>query len=188
MRLFVALDVSPDSRAELQRRAAELRRVLPAARWVDLSGAHLTLVFLGEVGEAHLPSLGRALDTAFASHAPMELQVVGGGSFPPARTARVVWAGVAAPPGLAALQEDLALALADAVGYVPENRPFHPHVTVARCDPPWPRAAADRFAEAFADAVAPPFRVEDGVLMRSTLGRGGARYEVVSRHPLRGAP
>ena len=184
MRLFVALEVPEAVRRELARRVAALRDRLPRARWVDTEMVHLTLLFLGQTPDDQVPALSVKLREAFAKHPPMTLRLSGGGTFPPKRLARVAWVGLDAPEELAAVQADAVAAAVEAVGFEPEDRPFKSHVTLARCDPNWPRDAAEKFAAAFPGEVGPPFRVDRGVLMESKLSPRGARYTVVEELPL----
>ena len=187
MRLFVALDVPEAVREEARRRVAMVQGRLPPARWVDLAKVHLTLVFLGATDDALVPGLAAALARAAAPFGPLPLALAGGGTFPPRRPARVAWIGVQAPPELARLQAAAQGAAAAAVRtFEAEDRPYSPHVTVARCPEPWPRAAADTFAAALAGPVGEPFAVDEAVLFESQLGRGGARYRAVERFPLAG--
>jgi 2'-5' RNA ligase len=185
VRLFVALDVAPEVRREVTRRLEPLRARAPRARWVDPQVLHLTLVFLGEVAEERVTGLQTALASAFAAHPPLDLAMAGGGSFPPGRPARVLWLGVAGGPALAALQRAVAAAVATpAAG---DDKPYHPHVTLARCDPPWRAADVERFATAFAGPIGEPFRVDRGVLVHSRLGPGGAKHAPLAALPLAGS-
>jgi RNA 2',3'-cyclic 3'-phosphodiesterase len=187
VRLFVALAIAAPARREVARRLESLRhRRLPPARWVDPDVLHLTLLFLGEVAEERVADLRQSLATACAPHPPLDLGLSGAGWFPPERPARVLWVGVAAGSELAALQRDVAAAAGDLAP--DESRPYHPHVTLARCDPPWPAVEAQRFAAAFAGPLAAPFGVEQAVLVHSRLGKGGARHETIAAFPLAGTP
>lgn len=184
MRLFVALEVPEPVRREVARRVAGLRDRLPRAKWVDPENIHLTLLFLGETPADKVPALSAKLREAFARHAPMTVRLSGGGTFPPKRPARVAWIGMEAPEELAAVQADAVAAAVEAVGFEPEERPFRPHVTLARCDPNWPRDAADKLTSAFPGEIGPPFTVDRGVLMESKLSPRGARYTVVEGFPM----
>jgi RNA 2',3'-cyclic 3'-phosphodiesterase len=184
MRLFVALEIPQAVRREVSRRMARLRDRLPRARWVDAENLHLTLLFFGQVEEAAVPGLAAALRAAFAKHAPLELRLAGGGTFPPRRPARVAWVGMESPSDLVVLQADAAAAAVASIGFTPEERPFHPHVTLARCDPPWPRDAADKVAATFSGGVGQPFVVDHGVLFESKLSPRGPRYRIVESLPL----
>ena len=186
MRLFVALEIPEAVRREVTRRVAGLRDRLPRARWVDPEKIHLTLLFLGQVEDAKVPALAARLREAFAKHPPLDLRLEGAGTFPPRRPARVAWIGMEAPEDLAALQKDVTEAAVAAVGFEPEARPYNPHVTLARCEPNWPRDATEKFAAAFPGTLGQPWTAERGVLMESKLSPRGARYSVVEGFPLEG--
>jgi 2'-5' RNA ligase len=187
VRLFVAIEVPEGPREDARRRLQAVRDRLPPARWVDPDAIHLTLIFLGSIEEPALPALGTALATAVSAYPPFPLALAGGGTFPPRRPARVAWLGVEAGPELAALQAAVSAAAVQAVGYAPESRPYHPHITLARCPEPWPRPATETFTAAFAGPVGAPFPVSQVALFESRLGAGGARYRVAAAFPLAGA-
>jgi 2'-5' RNA ligase len=184
MRLFVALEVPEPARREVRRRVEGLRDRLPRARWVDLDILHLTLLFLGETAEAHVPALAAKLRQVFAGFSPLPLRLARGGTFPPGRPARVAWVGVESPPELLTLQADVAQAAVECLGFEPEERAYHPHVTLARCSDPWRREAIDKLANAFTGAVGPPFVADRGVLFESKLSPKGARYREVEAFPM----
>ncbi len=189
MRLFVALEVPPEVRRELDRRSRDLRAGLPKARWVRPEAMHLTLAFLGETDGERLPGLFEELAAAFRPGAAMELRVAGFGAFPPRGRVRVLWAGVETAGDLAGRQRRVVDAVGRALGAPLEEagRPYHPHLTLARCRPPWPRPALRRLADALGSAAALPFAVADGALIESHLSPAGAHYEVLRRFPLAGA-
>jgi 2'-5' RNA ligase len=186
MRLFVAFEVPEPPRREVRRRVEAVRDRLPRARWVDPGALHLTLLFLGETAEEAVPPLAARLGAAFAGCPPLPLRLGSGGTFPPGRPARVAWIGAEAPEELAGLQAEITRAAMAATGFAPEERGFHPHVTLARCQEPWRREAVDKFRTALTGPVGPPFVVEEGVLFESKLSPKGARYRRVEVFPLRG--
>lgn len=184
LRLFLALDLPEEHRAEIGRRAARLKGELPPARWVPPENLHLTLAFLGATEEETVPGLLAAVVPAFAGGGPLELRVTGAGTFPPGRPARVAWVGLDGGAGLLDLQRRVAEAAIHRLGLEPERRPFHPHATLARPRRPWNRRASEALARAFEGGVGEPFPVTEGVLYRSELSPRGARYTAVERFPL----
>jgi 2'-5' RNA ligase len=186
VRLFVALEVPEVPCRDVRRRADAVRDRLPRARWVDLDHLHLTLLFLGETAEGEVPALAAGLRAAFARCPPLDLRLASGGTFPPGRPARVVWIGVDAPDALATLQEEITGAAVDTLGFAPEERGYHPHVTLARCPNPWRREAIDKFRSALTGPVGPPFVARHGTLFESKLSPKGARYRAVETFPLMG--
>ena len=138
-RLFIALWPSPALAAALQVRREALGHD-PAARPESAERLHLTLHFLGAVPRARLPALRVALCRPFH---PFELRLE--------RCERwsngvLVMCPAAVPPALAALHAALGATLA-ALGLRTDDRPFQPHVTLARRWP-GPRPAPSRGATA----------------------------------------
>lgn len=183
MRLFAALELPETVRAEVELFARDLAPGLPKARWVRRENLHLTLIFLGEVEPARLPSLSKSFRGACGSCRPLSLAVRKGGTFPPRRPARVAWLGIeAAPADLASLQAlvaGLSRAAAETVSFQPETRPYHPHLTVARPTEPWPLDAVEIFTTAAARPFGREFEVGSAALIESELRPGGAHYRRV---------
>jgi 2'-5' RNA ligase len=184
VRLFVALEVPEPPRRDLRRRVDAFRDRLPRARWVDLDAVHLTLLFLGDTAETDLPAFAAGLRAAFARCPPLDLRLASGGTFPPGRPARVAWVGVEAPDALQTLQAEITRAAVETLGFEPEERVYHPHVTLARCPAPWRREAIDKFRNAFTGPIGPPFVADRGVLFESKLSPKGARYREVEIFPM----
>jgi 2'-5' RNA ligase len=130
VRLFVALDIPEDVRAALRAFVAPLRQVAPAARWTRTEGQHVTLKFLGNVGEEKLEAI-RSVLSPLRSPEPVRTIFRGANFFPNARRPRVFWAGVESSENLAMLAADVEGAMV-AAGFAPEQRPFRPHLTLAR--------------------------------------------------------
>jgi 2'-5' RNA ligase len=174
VRLFVAVALPRDVRDAL----ADWRPRDDALRPVATDGLHVTLCFLGWCDEDRAQAIGAA---ATACAAPVGELAVGDALWLPRRRPSVLAVALEDPEGeLSALQRCVAEAMVDAAGHEPEDRPFLPHVTVARVRR---GARAPR-----GELPAPPaLRFAAGALTvyRSHLGRGGARYEALAAAPLR---
>jgi RNA 2',3'-cyclic 3'-phosphodiesterase len=181
MRTFVALNLQAGERERLHQALAPLREAPHPVRWAAPEAIHLTLKFLGDIEGAEVEPLGSALREAGSRHGPVELRLGGFGAFPSLRRASVLWVGVAADDRLSALQRDLELALSR-LGYPREQRPFRPHLTVARTRGGARPPDVERLAATFRYDAA--VTVETVDLMRSHLGGAGSRYEALLRAPL----
>jgi 2'-5' RNA ligase len=188
VRCFVAL-LPP---LELRRSLAE--RVGPAlAGHADLSptrleAMHLTLLFLGEIEAQYGPELGEALARHCEPIPAFDLQITGAGAFPSPSSARVIWAGLSEGEGreLETLRRAVLESAAD-IGWSPPprdaERPFHPHLTLARARRGGrPRAMPEAL---LAEVDSLPWRVNAVELLSSHLELGGARYECLRRVALR---
>ncbi len=186
MRLFVAIELPERVRVAVEDLISRRRSGLPKARWVSGSSLHLTLVFLGDVPEPRLRPLGGALTEACGRQRPFRLQLEGSGCFPASGKARVAWVGVRGSAELVRLQASLAGALQSAIGFEPERRPYSPHLTVGRCEPPWPASAAKIWSEAVNGDLGEEFPVPTVGLIQSRLGAAGPTYTTLHRVPLGG--
>ena len=183
MRLFVAADVPDAAReaiaAEQKRLASVLGGSAGSLRWVKPEHSHLTLVFLGDVEDARVPSVvesvGRDVDAA-----PFDIVFEGLGAFPPRGAPRVLWIGVGAgAAALIDLQRELAQRIA-ALGVPLEDRPFHPHLTLARWRESRPPDRQRAGAHAPHGAVARA-RIAGATLYQSRLSPAGPTYTALAR-------
>jgi RNA 2',3'-cyclic 3'-phosphodiesterase len=126
-RLFVSID-PPQS---IRKALVDLDPHIHGVRWTAGDQLHLTLGFFADVPEDVELALREKL--AAIEFRAFFLPVEGVGTFPPRGTAKIVWIGVGAGhPHLFQLHkrvQDAALA----VGLEADLRPWHPHVTLARC-------------------------------------------------------
>ena len=58
MRIFVALDLEEEIRAQVRHFMDEVRRLAPGARWGRPESLHVTLKFIGEKPEAAVKQIG----------------------------------------------------------------------------------------------------------------------------------
>lgn len=167
MRAFFAIPL-PEA---LQEALAARARGVPGLSAQRPGTIHLTIRFLGEIADP-APVLA-AVGPVVAAAAAFELELKGFGAFPDARRARVVWAGVgrgAAEATALAMSVERAL---HPLGVRPEERPFHPHVTLGRFRNPRPVPAP------FLTGAAPPgvVRADRLTLYASTLRPEGPLHE-----------
>ena len=169
LRLFVGIPFPP----ELKLRLSQLCAGVPGAKWVDPGNFHLTLRFIGEVGEDLATDIDAALSRLRAR--PFVLQLSGTGVFGNGTMPRSLWVGVERSLPLAALRDKIEQALVR-TGLPPEPRKFSPHVTLARLKHPAPdRIAA--FLAASAQFRAEPLEVNRFSLIASLQTKAGSVYE-----------
>ena len=166
-------------------------------RWIPESQLHFTLKFLGEIEEervtAAMAATAAAAVVAAASVAVKALErgmrpaggfrlaLEGLGAFPPRGPARVLWAGCGegaeALTAVGAAVEEAFVA----EGFPREERPFSPHLTLARVKDP---DAGRRLSRALASLPAEPFgavSVSCLVLYQSERTPRGAEYAELLR-------
>src|SRR5712691_10791868 len=133
MRLFVALELPAAVRENLGALLKALRAVSPQTRWVRPENLHLTLKFIGEMPETEFAVIRNALAAA-RSDQPVTLEFRVLGFFPNEKRPRVFWAGIEASSNLKTLAAEIDRAM-EKLGIPREQRPFSPHLTLARFEP-----------------------------------------------------
>jgi 2'-5' RNA ligase len=184
-RIFLALELPDAIKNALRRRIERLARMIPEVHWVDPVSLHVTLAFLGEIDEVHIATVEQATRAVAGAHASVSLRLAGLGTFGSARSPRVIWMGLAGEKTqLLALQSALADALAEN-GFPREERPFSPHLTLARLKKPLTDDALTLLARVQREpAPEATWRAEAISVMKSELLRPAARYTALSRWPL----
>jgi RNA 2',3'-cyclic 3'-phosphodiesterase len=188
VRLFFSINPPPDVIQHLSAIQSEVRKVLEtgfdpqrAVRWIRPTQFHLTILFLGNVPPAEIPSLETAANEVLVSFNELPiLTLTGIGSFPAFHRPRVLWVGCRSNALLQRLQADF-LAAFSKKRPLRENERSYPHITIARF-----RHLPRRFAERmrilsekdwFPERI---WRVNCVSLMRSVPGPEGAEYTCLS--------
>jgi 2'-5' RNA ligase len=130
VRLFIAIEIPENIRDAFASLLKEFRAIAPQLKWVRAENLHVTLKFLGEIESARLGALQNVL-SAVRSPNPVSLEFRGLGFFPNEKRPRIFWAGMEASPNLKTLAADIDQA-GYRIGFPPEERPFTPHLTLAR--------------------------------------------------------
>lgn len=173
VRAFVAVR-PPDSVLDAVGR---LSLDLPGARLTTRDQWHVTLQFLGD--DVDIEAVAAALPSL--STAPAEVQLGAPGPLGNPRRSMVFAVGVrSGGEWLRAVTEEIADRLRP-LGFVPDERPFVPHLTIARFRRP------TRLPREDGSTTGEPWTVRDVVLFESRLGRGPAQHIERAVIPLDGA-
>jgi 2'-5' RNA ligase len=184
IRSFVAIELSEEAKEGLARLRRELERDEHRfVKWVDSGGIHLTLKFLGNIPSKRVAEITEALGKATQGISPFHLEISGIGAFPSVKQVRVLWVGVGGEVDkLSKLQQNVDSALA-ALGFAKEERPFVPHLTLARIREGASPLERRSFGELVGSAIFEDkysIEVEAVRLMRSQLTPAGAVYTCLS--------
>jgi 2'-5' RNA ligase len=176
MRLFVGIPLAAEVIEQLSAVSMRLHSSEDGLRWSASESWHITLQFLGntpayECIVARLKEL-RSL--------PVAVKLEDLGFF---ERAGVFFAGVGLTPELAALQQ-LVTAATGLCGFVPETRPYHPHITLARRKSKGVTALRTLKGKIHREPKLSGFVAEEFVLYESVPGAKGSHYEVRERFQL----
>lgn len=193
VRSFIAVELPEDTRHTLAHLEERLRKACGScpARWVAPDSIHLTLNFLGNVPVAKLDDIKSAIARTTNRVKALELTLDGLGAFPNLDRPHVVWVGLGGDiERLSGIQNTLEQHLAG-LGFSPENRPFSPHLTLARVRDEASAADKQRLGQAIASTACDSdcsISVKQVSLIKSQLTPSGPVYTVLFSSPLGNNP
>jgi 2'-5' RNA ligase len=187
-RLFIAVPLPEPARDALARLVesipppAEGRPV----RWVRLDGLHVTVRFLGPTAPDRFAGVEEAMRRAGRAEHPFAVTIRGAGAFPSVHRPRALWVAVdRGADDFGRIAGALDRELRDE-GWPADDRPFRPHLTLARSDGVRAGPVTAGALIAAARDFSAEFVAERLVLFESRTGGGPARYEPLAEQPLGG--
>ena len=190
IRSFIAIELPEEVKKVLKRIRTEMALdKYGFIKAVAPEGIHLTLKFLGNVPEPKLADIVKVMEQSSQGVAPFPLQITEVGAFPDMRRPRVIWVGIKGElDKLIGWQQRLDKGLVP-LGFPKEERPFTPHLTLARVRENCSPADRLRFGEMVAGThveIDYKFTVTGLNLMRSQLRPTGAVYSCLAEIKLVG--
>ena len=180
LRLFIGIPLANTTANDLVALANRIRpKATDGLRWSAPESWHITLQFLGSTTAQQFECVVARLRELH--HMPVHIQLGALGTF---ARAGVLFVDVHVTPQLLALQQSVTAATAPC-GFTPEDRPYHPHITLARRKG---RGGDKEFRNLKLHITPPPhfssFTAESFVLYESIPTPEGSRYEIRERFPL----
>jgi RNA 2',3'-cyclic 3'-phosphodiesterase len=174
MRLFIGIPLDAAVVEELAALTERLKSLSDGLRWSAAAGWHITLQFLGKTSVEQYECVTSGLSRI--KQTPFEIQLEPPGFFD---RAGVFFAGVRPSSDLTGLQQKV-VATTKPCGFIPEDRPYHPHITLAR------DKSGSQSLRRLKPRVPGPVRfshfvAREFLLYESFPGPGGSRYEVRER-------
>jgi 2'-5' RNA ligase len=179
VRVFIAIPLPADLKAKLVALQQEFQRSAVEAVWVRESGFHITLKFLGEVDASLIGPISSCMRAAVQQYHPFSLMISGVGVFPHESSPRVLWVGVQDASGLLGQVQQTLEAHLTQLGHPAEDRPFAPHLTLARLKRISRRGEFLAALKTHREAVLGEMDVDHIELVESQLHSSGARYSLV---------
>ena len=181
MRLFIGIPLSAATTDSLAAVTNQLRtKAAPDnLRWSARESWHITLQFLGSTRPEQYACLTARLRELHHPAFPVQLGALG--TFD---RAGILYADVRVTTELTKLQQAVTAATAPC-GFVAEDRPYHPHITLARRKgKSGGRELRALQSQIRQQPVLPGFHADSFLLYESTPTPEGSRYDVRERFPL----
>lgn len=184
-RIFCAIEIPPPTRQRVLQHITTLRERVPEVRasWSREVNIHLTLKFLGEVPKHLVANFGAAITRAVSGVEPFPVLVADTGVFAQRRDPRVLWIGINDLSGQLSNLHSRLETECEREGFPRDERPFNPHLTLARLRNRQGAREIARIHEELSFS-SEEITVTEVVLIRSELSSKGSNYTTISKHPL----
>ncbi|WP_297417835.1 RNA 2',3'-cyclic phosphodiesterase [Thermococcus sp.] len=182
MRAFIAIEVGDEVRSNLLKAQERIGTKSAKIKFVERENLHVTLKFLGEIDDATVEEVKKALAEIAKRHKKHRVRVKGIGVFPNPNYVRVIWAGVENDEGIKAIATDVEREMRR-LGFKKE-KDFVAHITIGRVKFVRDKLELAMALKDLANEDFGEFNVEAIELKKSTLTPKGPIYETVARFEL----
>ncbi|UCD95113.1 MAG: RNA 2',3'-cyclic phosphodiesterase [Candidatus Zixiibacteriota bacterium] len=176
MRLFIAMPLPANIEESLGKAIFILKQKGAKVKWVAPKNIHLTLKFLGEVDEARVADISRAIEKVAGNYGKIESTIDRLGAFPTMNRPRVIWSGLSGQiETMARISSEVENEMA-ALGFKKEDRPFKSHLTLGRVKDSFKLGDLVEAIKAY-QFIPEPVTFDRIVLFKSTLTPRGPIYD-----------
>lgn len=134
MRIFIGIKMDDAVHDKIEKFLKPFKKMSTPVRWTKTANIHITLKFIGEVPDNQYHEIEtRLCDQDFyqVTGGPLELKLVGCGTFGKKDNPNIFWIGMDENLALKELYQNIEDTIAP-LGIARETRPFKPHLTVGR--------------------------------------------------------
>lgn len=176
VRSFLAVELPEAILNRIGEVQKELKSSSADVRWVIPGNIHLTLKFFGNIEAPEIGSIVKSIEEPVRTTAPISITVRGVGAFPGLKNPRVIWVGLHDErEAFVSFQKRLESELGR-IGFPPEDRPFHPHLTLGRMRSNRGKDELVGRMERYREEEFGNFQVDKVVLFKSDLKPTGPIY------------
>jgi RNA 2',3'-cyclic 3'-phosphodiesterase len=175
---FWALKLPGDMKQYIQDELEKIKNYFPFKRWVHEQDYHITLAFLGNAKKENLLLATDLIREAITDVQSFPLYLNRIDVFGKVSSPRIFWGGVEKEPRIDKAQS-LVFNSCSQSGFLLEERPFKPHITLARNwnGPVFQRELLERYNPFKKGDV--PFLVNEVVLYKTNI-RNTPKYEPIT--------
>lgn len=187
IRSFLAFELPQDIKKVISEVSRSVKELPLGLRWIKRDNIHLTVVFMGNVRDDKIESIGETGKKICARFDPFFVSAGGLGFFGSRRHPRVLWMGLDGDVRRMGRFRDALQKALRPFGIKTEKRGFKPHLTLGRFKKgarPWPHL--DHTISEYADLKGRTCTLKELALFKSDLKPGGAVYTKLDAWPLGG--
>jgi 2'-5' RNA ligase len=186
IRSFLAFELPVEIREQIKVISKELKKTALPVRWVKVDNIHLTILFLGSVDEDTIGDIEEKVNVVVKGFSAFKTKLNAVGAFPHWKRPRVIWIGLNGDIGRLSNLRNKLLEELKVLGFMPEKRPFRPHLTLGRFKGPIDRGEDMKWIlDRYRDINSDLYQLNELILYKSDLKPDGPVYTKMATWPLR---
>jgi 2'-5' RNA ligase len=186
IRSFLAFELPVEIREQIRVISKELKKTALPVRWVKVDNIHLTILFLGSVDEDTIGDIEEKVNVVVKGFSAFKTKLNAVGAFPHWKRPRVIWIGLNGDIGRLSNLRNKLLEELKVLGFMPEKRPFRPHLTLGRFKGPIDRGEDMKWIlDRYRDINSDLYQLNELILYKSDLKPDGPVYTKMATWPLR---
>ncbi len=159
------------------------RKIASPIKWTKAENIHLTLKFIGDVEPATYKKIEETLSGNDYPVDPFTVRIAGIGKFGKEQELNILWAGITPSQKLESLFRDIESRL-HGVGIPKDNRPFKPHITLARNKKNFDIKPYLRLIDQHQGTFISESAIKGFQIFKSDLSSNGPTYTILKEIPL----
>ena len=183
-RLFIATKVDTSEKLKETVNYFKQKMQSDKIKWTDLSSMHLTYKFLGDTNEQLIDSINGTLTEIGEETPTFSINVNGLGTFGSFYKPKVMWAGVEGGNSIISLQKNIETGMEN-FGFKPEEREFHPHLTLGRIKYVTDKQFFKELIQNYANVFFQEHIIDSFHLIESRLTPQGPQYTTLHTYGLK---
>jgi 2'-5' RNA ligase len=186
IRSFLAFELPVEIREQIRVISKELKKTALPVRWVKVDNIHLTILFLGSVDEDTIGDIEEKVNVVVKGFSAFKTKLNAVGAFPHWKRPRVIWIGLNGDIGRLSNLRNKLLEELKVLGFMPEKRPFRPHLTLGRFKGPIDRGEDMKWIlDRYRDINSDLYQLNELILYKSDLKPDGPVYTKMATWPLK---
>jgi 2'-5' RNA ligase len=186
IRSFLAFELPVEIREQIRVISKELKKTALPVRWVKVDNIHLTILFLGSVDEDTIGDIEEKVNVVVKGFSAFKTKLNAVGAFPHWKRPRVIWIGLNGDIGRLSNLRNKLLEELKVLGFMPEKRPFRPHLTLGRFKGPIDQGEDMKWIlDRYRDINSDLYQLNELILYKSDLKPDGPVYTKMATWPLR---
>ena len=187
IRAFIAVEIDAPHKEKLSALISYLKKSNASVKWVTENQMHLTLKFLGNIGQENVQKISGVLKATAGDFSTFNILFSKIGAFPNYERPRIIWLGIEKGKESLKLLNNKVECELEKIGFSKEKREYKAHLTLGRVKSLKNIPGLSRLINEADLQFQDEIKIDKLILFQSTLTPKGAIYTPLTQQSFVGA-